>query len=612
MLLSIGDIIKGVYRVDEIKHGGMGDVYVCSVLTGGGYALTQRDGADAATRRGEPSTSDAKVALKSVATDFYASAGNREQFEREALICTTLAPHPYIVTSQLVDRLGSAPVIILDYASGGNLRERLAGGRFSVEEMLRVCRQVCVALQYLAECGILHRDLKPENVLFNEADNAQLSDFGLSSLSDYAIGIATGEIDVPAGIEPIRERFIGGTLPYMSPEHFGAGEFTSASDIYSLGAIMFELLEGRLLFDLESVSQYREAHLHRRPPVVSRELAPPDLRDAIARCVEKDPARRFSSVEQLHDALVEVAARGRLSVPEPLSPSRAELERGIPAVGWMQRGYAYGILDRLEKSLQCYRRALELDPDNIGGYNNVAAALSRLGRYDEALEFNEKEVEVHPDVPITRATLGAAYASRGRLDEAARQLEQATRGDPTNVRFIRQLGGVYRRLGREADFSAQVARIVSAMASDPLTYRGPGWVNEGLQFGLMSEFEASLGFLDRAVALYPEFVDAWHNRAVTLLCLSRRDEALDSVGRALKLNPGGPQALFLHGLLCLVDGRNDEGLGEWDMLISSRPTHLYAQFAVRLRLAVGLMPGNEFLGLIGQTMSVPNDLYYRE
>lgn len=85
------------------------------------------------------------------------------------------------------------------------------------------------------------------------------------------MGVATGDVDVPAETDAEAERFIGGTLPYMSPEHFGEGEFTSASDVYSLGAIMFELLEGQLLFDLPDLSfdAFREAHLYATVPRAS-------------------------------------------------------------------------------------------------------------------------------------------------------------------------------------------------------------------------------------------------------------------------------------------------------------------------------------------------------
>jgi serine/threonine protein kinase len=611
MHLDIGEVIKGVFRVCEVKHGGMGDVYVCDVLDGdGGPVLNAPPPAALEERRRLGKPSGRKMAFKSVSTDFFLSGENQSRFEREALIWTTIAPHPYIIASRSVDRYGVAPVIMLDYAAGGNLRERLADGPLSVEETLRTARQTCIALAYLAATGILHRDLKPENVLFDDSGDVKITDFGLSSLRKYALDRASVE-EGSEGRDVSGERFVGGTLPYMSPEHFGEGRFTSASDVYSFGVIMFELLEGRLPFDRPSFESFRDAHLHAAPQSVSTTVAPADFCAVIARCLEKNPDKRFADFVELDDTLAAIAANNKLEVSKPLMPTAEELEHGLESTDWNQRGYAFGTLRHYEDSLRAYERALELAPMDVGAHINVGTALARLDRNEEALEFHEKEVELHPELPVAHAVLGATYANDGRNEDAAAQLELAAKGDPTELRFMRELCGIYRRLDRDDDFNATVSRVVAVLTEEESQYGPVGWTNEGLHFGLMYEFDASLKIFDATVARYPEFVDGWYNRAVTLLCLRRADDALESVQQAVRLMPQAPQALFLEGVLQVVCKETHAAQIAWETLITAHPSHRFATLAGPMLQLSTFMPEETLAQFILEALNVPNDLYYR-
>jgi tetratricopeptide (TPR) repeat protein len=607
MELSIGDVVNSVFLVREIKHGGMGTVYICDEFDLG-FPTQTLDDEEIARRREQRSTGDRKFALKTVSTAALVSGG-QEQLEREALICATVPAHPYIVETFAVDHVGQAPLIVLDYASGGNLRERMERGGVDLADAVRAFRQVCVALQFLATRAILHRDLKPENVLFNEEEQVQVADFGLASLQEHAIDVLSGHEPLPPEVEP--ERFIGGTLPYMSPEHFGRAEFTSASDVYSFGAMLFEVLEGRLLFECGSFDAYREAHVRQRPPKVSPERAPRELRSVVAKCLEKRPGRRFSDFGEVDAALEDVVGRARLRVAAPERPSWDELEQRMPSGEWTKRGYAYGVLGRLEESLRCYERALELAPADPGGNTNVGAALERLGRLDEAVAFREKEVELHPDMPIAHAALATTYVNTGRWDDAVQQLEIATTGDPTNLRFMRDLSGLYLRQGRDEEAQALVERIARHMANDPEQYGASSWVNEGLHLGLLGNFEASLELFDEGVARHPDSLDGWYNRAVTLFCLDRLDEARESVGRALALDPQAPQALFLAGFIRLLGSHAQADAGEWQLLLAFHPDHRYASLVELLIQFSSLMPDESVLDLLAGTLDIPNGLYYR-
>lgn len=600
MQLAVGQIFKGIYRVREVRSGGMGIVYICEPA-GTGFPLEPRSAEDVEPKP-EPAADVGMIAIKTVTTDFYSTGDNQQQFEREALIWTTLPPHPYIVETLFVDRIGQAPLIALRYAAGGNLRDRIAAGPLTVDEALRVVRQTCVALDLLESLGVFHRDLKPENLLFGDTGDVLVTDFGLASLQNY--GLLSAHEDEPGA-------FMGGTLPYMSPEHFGAGEFCAASDVYSLGAVLYETLEGRLLFDCRTVEDYRTAHLRGRPPRLARGTAPAAIRKIVEKCLEKRPSRRFSGFAELDDALAEAIRRERLTVEPPQHPSLVELEAQITASGWNRRGYGYAMLRRLDESLDAYERSLELDPEGLGAHANVAAALERLGRDDEALAHRERDIELHPRVALTRAILGDVYLARGRLEDAAEQLELATRWDPLNMRSIRLLVRVYRQLGRDDEVPPLVAQISEQLASEAQGHGAAGWVNEGLHFGLMNEFEAAMHFFDEAVERFPGVVDCWHNRAVTLLLAGRVEEASDSNQRAMALNPDAPQTLFLMGWLWILRGQPQLAAAAWTELQTRHPAHRYASIASGFAgIALGV-PGDVAWDMFSSLTDVANSLYYR-
>jgi serine/threonine protein kinase len=608
MQFSIGEIIKGVWRIVEVKRGGMGIVYLCTAREGG-YALSS-----VSVGAHEPPaefSDEPVVALKSVSTDFYYSAANREQFDREALINVTLLPHPYIVTTQTVDRF-EAPVLVMDYAPGGNLRDRIDNGPISLTDALHIFRQVCTAMTYLRSHGVLHRDLKPENILFAEAGDAQVSDFGLASIQEHALGLSTASEEDGSGASDVAERFVGGTLPYMSPEHFGVAEFSSASDVYSLGVIMFEVLAGRLPFVADSVDAYRQTHLHAKPPRLSAADGPPAMGDLIARCLEKNASRRYKTFQDLDAALVALIAKEKLDVPEPTTPDDRELEQKLDGSGWTRRGYAFGMLGRDDDCLRSYQLAIEAEPDVVGAHTNLASALARAGRPEEALAEYEKEVELHPDVPIVRAALGQAYLGRGRVQDAITQIEQAVEGDPNaSVNFIRLLSAAYRSAGREADSDKMVTRIMDIMTADPDAYRAAGWVNEGMQFGLIGDFRAALHIFVRAGELYSESLDVWYNCAVTLFFLEENERATESLQHAVDISPGAPQALFLAGLISLGNGRPHECFSYWNLLIATHPGHLFANVAESFGDIVQRAPDVALMSMIVDMIKRPERLYYR-
>jgi serine/threonine protein kinase len=617
MTMAIGNAMKGGLEIEDIKQGGMGVIYICRVRTDDltSKAPRRKRPALIRPRTSRSNVSAPRLALKTVGTTFYFSDTNMQQFNREALIWSSLPPHPYIISCITVDTLNQAPLIHLEYAPGGNLRDRMGRGVLPLEEVLRLSRQICAAMAFLGSCGnIIHRDLKPENVLLSNDGDVKITDFGLSSMQQYRMSVLLGD-DTGESLPPdMATRFMGGTLPYMSPEHFGVSEVTVRSDIYSFGAMLFELLEGRVPFECASVDAFREAHLYSQPPQLSRSDVPTKLRAIMTKCMEKQPSRRFQDFDKLDRNLSEVIAEEQLNVAAPIRLTVNQAENRIDADGWTSRGFAFGKLSRLEESLRCYQRAHDLDPQALGANSNLGTALMRVGRAEEARAHFEREVELNPENPLIRRVLADDYRRNGQLVEAAKHYEAALAYNPLGVAAVsmmRELSGIYRQLGRHADADNLVDRIFYTMANDPQQYQAAGWVNEGLFFGLMGDLTASLRMFDYSVRHYPQYVDGWYNRAVTLLLSAELDDAIESAERALALDSYQPQGRFLLGILYLLRREGMEAASEWQQLESSNPGHRYAAIVSRLRPLMYTMQPQQVAELLLRSIKVPDDLYYR-
>lgn len=303
----IGQTLASQYQIERLLgEGGMGVVYE-------------------ATRIG----SSERVALKLMLHDVARSPERVERFKREAH-AASLAQGEHVV--RILD-FGSLPTgepyIVMDLLEGEDLAQWLAReGKLQLAEAVEMLAQACDAMSSAHRAGIIHRDLKPANLFVTRGASgvAQLKvlDFGLSKLVE---GSELG------GAPMTQTSTILGSPLYMSPEQLRSSRDVDArTDLWSLGVIGFELLTGAPPFAFDNVAELCTAVLMRAAPTV-RSVCPdvPESVSAIvARCLEKDPDRRFASAEELGQALRASAPTGRIEVRRACAAT-AEVRRATPA-----------------------------------------------------------------------------------------------------------------------------------------------------------------------------------------------------------------------------------------------------------------------------------------
>lgn len=252
----IGDRI-GAWQIESlIAEGGMGRV----------YRARSADGEE--------------VALKLVKPQLANDSVFRKRFEREASIAQRIS-HPHVVPVLDKGEYQGVPYLAQRLMSGGSLDEKLEQeGQLDVQVAIRICREVAAGLDALHAAQLFHRDVKPANILFDEAETAYITDFGLAKDTQGSLLTRPGQTL--------------GSVDYMAPEQIRSDEISGATDVYALGCVMFECLSGQPPFADRQGMRVLWAHLQDEPPdpAAARPDLPPAVARALLRALAKDPAAR--------------------------------------------------------------------------------------------------------------------------------------------------------------------------------------------------------------------------------------------------------------------------------------------------------------------------------
>jgi Tol biopolymer transport system component len=237
---------------------------------------------------------DRLVALKHLSAHAAASSEGRRRFEREAR-ATSALNHPHICALHDVGEHEGVPFLVMELAEGDSLAARLERGPLPIGEAVQFGSEMAEALAEAHRLGIVHRDLKPTNVMLT-AHGVKLLDFGLAALHQHGVIVGAGHLE---GLTT--PGMILGTLQYMAPEQLQGRPADARADIFSLGAVLYEMLTGRCAFKADSAAGVVAAVLDRTPdPLgIDRPDAPTALDWVVTQCLNKAPAERWQNAADL-------------------------------------------------------------------------------------------------------------------------------------------------------------------------------------------------------------------------------------------------------------------------------------------------------------------------
>jgi len=264
------------------------------------------------------------------------SAEREKRFIQEAKTASSLN-HANIVTIYDIDtqEIDDKPVhyIAMEYVAGETLDHLIGRKGLRVRTALKYAAQIADALAAAHAAGIVHRDLKPSNVMVTPQDVVKVLDFGLAKLNEETEADAFAETIHGDGAPLTEEGTILGTVAYMSPEQAEGKKVDARSDIFSFGSMLYEMVTGQRAFTGGSKLASLSAVLHKEPQPASQTVAdlPPELERIIARCMKKDPARRWQSMADVKIALEELREETESSTVDPTKPGLTR--PGLTAVG---------------------------------------------------------------------------------------------------------------------------------------------------------------------------------------------------------------------------------------------------------------------------------------
>jgi TolB-like protein/Tfp pilus assembly protein PilF/predicted Ser/Thr protein kinase len=558
----IGQTISHYRILDKLGGGGMGVVY-----------------------RAEDTRLGRSVALKFLPEDSSQDRQALERFQREARAASALN-HPHICTIYDIDEHGGRPFIVMEYLEGTTLKHRIEGRPMEIEEIIDLGIQIADALAAAHAKGIIHRDVKPANIFIMSSGNAKVLDFGLAKMAPKGlrIGEAVGvSSDATAIASPEFLTSPGtamGTVAYMSPEQARGEEVDARSDLFSLGAVLYEMGTGRLPFSGSTSAVIFDSILNRAPvaPVRLNPKIDADMEKILNKLLEKAPAQRYATAEKLRADLQKFkreSGSGRIA-----AAAAAPAEKSVAVL------YFENLSG--QKDDEYFRDGMTED---------IITELSKITRLRvfpraEMLGYRDKQVTA----PQVGQELDAAYVLGGSLRRAGNRLritaqlvETRTRHSVWAERYDREMADVFAIQDEIAQSIASALKVIltdsekEAIAKAPTSdVKAYDYYLRGRQFFYQFRrrgYDFARQMFTRAIDIDPGYARAYAGVADCHSYLymyweaneANLQAADDASRKALLLDPGLAEAHVSRGLAISLSKRYDEAEIEFQTAIRLDP-----------------------------------------
>jgi len=490
---------------------------------------------------------DRTVAIKAMPADRTADPDRRRRFLQEARTASALS-HPNIVTIYDLLEHDGVQHIVMEHVAGRALDELIPNGGMRAPEALRLAVPIADALAAAHRLGIVHRDLKPSNVMVTEGGQVKVLDFGLAKF------LRSGS-ELTATVTALAEHTMAGTVvgtaAYMSPEQAEGKPVDARSDIFSFGAMLYEMLTGRRAFRGDTPVSTMASVLRAEPDALPAAI-PPDLERIVMRCLRKEPGRRYQQSVELKLALEDAADPARSGTVSAVKaqPSLIVLPFSNLSPDRDNDYFADGLTEEILSALSA-----------VSGLRIIARTSTFAAREREL-----SLAQITEQMKVTHALEGSIRRSGNRIRVTTKLFTTSDQTQLWSDRFDRELRDIF-------DVQDEIARAVV----DSLKVRLVTAPDEKLVDKPTSNIEAynlllrarhdmlkldtrnvhkAEELLRQAVALDPKCVDAYALIASRLWTAAvmglvppcpALTEAADATRRALAVNPAHPLALAISG-----------------------------------------------------------------
>ena len=410
-----GEVILDTYKVEDIKAGGMGFVYIA-----------------------EHKDWHVKMAIKSPNHMMLSNESLFARVLKEANSWIELGLHPHIAYCYYVRQIENIPHIFIEYVDGGNLVEWIADGRcYDLKVGIDLAIQFCHGIEYAHKHGMIHRDIKPGNILITKDGILKVTDFGIARTREAEESLPedlrpeTGDMrqesEAPSPKKDGHITSVGtvmGSADYMSPEQWkDPREVDFRADIYSFGVCLYEMLCGDLPYDTTIEERTPSDNPH-EPQKLRKDMSP-GLAELLKRTVAYDPIKRYGSFGEIRNELAGIYREYFSADPPHLEVK----DTGLKAQGLNNRAASYVELGRKDEAISLWDEALQEDPQHVEATYNRGVVLWRRGVLtdDELVQQLEAVTASHADEWLAGYLLALVHLERGDADAAAPLLADAAR-----------------------------------------------------------------------------------------------------------------------------------------------------------------------------------------